>query len=78
MDLWVVQAGLACLLKSLSNFEDKCGNVLLQESYAMLHDFEVSVPQEENNKVDSLRYSFQKLMVIAVSCLTDIMSINIV
>ena len=33
----------------------------------MLHDFEVSVPQEENNKVDSLRYSFQKLMAIAVS-----------
>ena len=35
----------------------------------MLNEFEVSVPQEENNKVDSLRYSFQKLMAIAVSFL---------
>ena len=33
----------------------------------MLHDFELTIPKEENDKVDSLRYSFQKLIVSAVS-----------
>ncbi|XP_052061669.1 dynein axonemal heavy chain 8-like [Mytilus californianus] len=34
----------------------------IEESYAILNDFEVTVPKEENDRVDSLRYSFQKLM----------------
>lgn len=33
----------------------------------MLQDFGVTVAKEENDKVDSLRYSFQKLMTKAVS-----------
>ncbi|KAJ8316142.1 LOW QUALITY PROTEIN: hypothetical protein KUTeg_006156 [Tegillarca granosa] len=38
---------------------------LQDESYAMLQDFGVTVAKEENDKVDSLRYSFQKLMTKA-------------
>lgn len=33
----------------------------------MLNDFGVTIPKEENDKVDTLRYSFQKLMAMAVS-----------
>lgn len=33
----------------------------------MLNDFGVTIPKEENDKVDTLRYSFQKLMVMSVS-----------
>lgn len=39
----------------------------MQESYAMLNDFGVTIPKEETDKVDTLRYSFQKLMGMAVS-----------
>ncbi|KAK3588115.1 hypothetical protein CHS0354_012172 [Potamilus streckersoni] len=34
----------------------------IEESYTMLHDFEVTVSKEEIDKVDTLRYSFQKLL----------------
>lgn len=33
----------------------------------MLNDFEVTISKEENDRVDSIRYSFQKLMRSAVS-----------
>ena len=39
---------------------------LLKESYAMLQDFEVIVKKEETDMVDSLRYSYQKLLTSAV------------
>lgn len=42
-------------------------HLFIQESYAMLNDFGVTVPKEENDKVDTLRYSFQKLMAMSVS-----------
>ena len=42
---------------------------LFQESYAMLQEFGVTIPKEENDKVDTMRYSFQKLMVMSVSYL---------
>lgn len=33
-----------------------------QESYAMLHKFELSVVKEEADKVDTLRYTWEKLL----------------
>ena len=33
----------------------------------MLNDFGVTIPKEETDKVDTLRYSFHKLMRISVS-----------
>ena len=38
-----------------------------QEAYAMLNRFEVSVAREEIDGVDTLRYSFEKLLAQAVS-----------
>lgn len=35
---------------------------LLQESYAMLHKYELSVAKEEADKVDTVRYSWEKLL----------------
>ncbi|WAQ93678.1 DYH8-like protein [Mya arenaria] len=37
----------------------------IEESYAMLNDFGVTIPKEEHDKVDTMRYSFQKLIFIA-------------
>ncbi|XP_052240013.1 dynein axonemal heavy chain 8-like isoform X2 [Dreissena polymorpha] len=37
----------------------------IEESYAMLNDFGVTIPKEENDKVDTLRYSFQKLIFMS-------------
>ncbi|XP_060567173.1 dynein axonemal heavy chain 5-like, partial [Ruditapes philippinarum] len=37
----------------------------IEESYAMLNDFGVTVHKEENDKVDTLRYSFDKLMAMS-------------
>ncbi|OWF42162.1 dynein heavy chain 8, axonemal-like [Mizuhopecten yessoensis] len=34
----------------------------VEESYAMLQDFGVTIPKEETDKVDSVRYSFHKLI----------------
>lgn len=34
----------------------------LQESYAMLHKYELSVAKEEADKVDTLRYAWEKLL----------------
>lgn len=33
-----------------------------QESYAMLHKYELSVAKEEADKVDTLRYAWEKLL----------------
>lgn len=33
-----------------------------QESYAMLHKYELSVAKEEADKVDTLRYTWEKLL----------------
>lgn len=41
--------------------------VKLQEAYSMLNKFEVSVSREEVEGVDTLRYSFEKLLAQAVS-----------
>lgn len=40
----------------------------------MLYAFGVSVPKEETDKVDTLRYSFEKLLLQAVSifCMHEI------
>ena len=39
----------------------------MQEAYGMLNKFEVSVAREEVDGVDTLRYSFEKLLAQAVS-----------
>ena len=40
--------------------------VILQEAYSMLNKFDVSVSREEVERVDTLRYSFEKLLGQAV------------
>jgi dynein heavy chain len=42
----------------------------IEETYAMLQKFHVNVAMEEINKVDSLRYSFQKVLRKAVSVIS--------
>ena len=41
--------------------------LLLQECYAFLQRCNISVPREEMEKVDSLRYSFNNIMTQSVS-----------
>lgn len=41
----------------------------LQESYAMLNRYELLVAKEESERVDTLRYSWQKLQSLAVNTL---------
>ena len=43
--------------------------LILQESYAMLNKYELLVAREESERVDTLRYSWAKLLSLAVkSC----------
>lgn len=46
--------------------------LFLQESYAMLNRYELLVAKEESERVDTLRYSWQKLQSLAVSTLMTI------
>ena len=46
--------------------------LFLQESYAMLNRYELLVAKEESERVDTLRYSWQKLQSLAVSALMTI------
>ena len=39
---------------------------VLQESYAMLNRYELLVAKDESERVDTLRYSWQKLQALAV------------
>ena len=39
----------------------------LQESYALLHKFQIHVAREETERVDTLRYAWEKLNTLAVS-----------
>ena len=38
----------------------------LQESYALLHKFKIHVAREEMERVDTLRYAWEKLSALAV------------
>ena len=40
--------------------------IILQECYGLLQKMDIAIAQEEMNKVDTLRYSFQKLLRQAV------------
>ncbi|XP_030832172.1 dynein heavy chain 8, axonemal [Strongylocentrotus purpuratus] len=48
----------------------------IEEAYSMLQKFQVSVPREEANRVDSLRYSFQKLSRQASSAQANLVKIQ--
>nr|XP_054755650.1 high affinity cAMP-specific and IBMX-insensitive 3',5'-cyclic phosphodiesterase 8A-like [Lytechinus pictus] len=48
----------------------------IEEAYSMLQKFQVSVPREEANRVDSLRYSFQKLSRQASSVQANLVKIQ--
>ncbi|XP_053374157.1 dynein axonemal heavy chain 8-like [Mercenaria mercenaria] len=48
----------------------------IEESYAMLNDFGVTAPKEENDKVDTLRYSFQKMLVMANQVQDDLVHLQ--
>lgn len=43
---------------------------ILQESYTLLTKFQIQVQREEAERVDTLRYSWQKLQVLSVSILS--------
>ena len=48
--------------------------IFSQEAYSMLNKFEVAVVREEVERVDTLRYSFEKLLAQSVSMITTICS----
>ncbi|KAL4222174.1 Dynein heavy chain 8 [Mactra antiquata] len=48
----------------------------IEESYAMLNDFGLTVPKEENDKVDTLRYSFVKLMAMSNQVQDDLVRLQ--
>lgn len=50
----------------------------IEECYAFLQKCGVSVVKEEMERVDSLRYSFKKLLTQAVSIVLQLYSIDIV
>lgn len=45
----------------------KCSLSWLQELYALLHKFQIHVAREETERVDTLRYAWEKLNTLAVS-----------
>ncbi|XP_071944819.1 dynein axonemal heavy chain 8-like [Antedon mediterranea] len=48
----------------------------IEEAYSLLQKFQVTVPREEIERVDSLRYSFQKLSRQAVKVQTELVRIQ--
>ena len=55
-----------------NSVQNNRGTTFFQESYAMLNRYELLVAKEESERVDTLRYSWQKLQSLAVSTLMTI------
>lgn len=47
-----------------------------QESYAMLHKYELSVAKEETEKVDTLRYAWEKLLTRSSEVQNELISLQ--
>ena len=44
-----------------------CVCMCVQESYTLFHKFQIQVAKEEMEKVDTMRYAWEKLQLLAVS-----------
>lgn len=47
-----------------------------QESYAMLHKYELAVAKEEADKVDTLRYTWEKLLLRSTEVQNELVSLQ--
>ena len=47
-----------------------------QESYAMLQKYGLSVPQEESEKVDTMRYAWEKLLFLGTEVQNELVSLQ--
>nr|XP_046256822.1 dynein axonemal heavy chain 5 [Scatophagus argus] len=59
-DIRIAMAALKEIREHQISIDFKVGPI--EESYAMLHKYELSVPKEEADKVDTLRYTWEKLL----------------
>ena len=47
-----------------------------QESYAMLQKYGLSVPKEESEKVDTMRYAWEKLLSLGTDVQNELVSLQ--
>nr|XP_019946997.1 PREDICTED: dynein heavy chain 5, axonemal [Paralichthys olivaceus] len=59
-DFRIAMASLKDIREQHSSIDSQLGPI--EESYAMLHKYNLSVPKEESDKVDSMRYAWEKLL----------------
>ncbi|XP_060937369.1 dynein axonemal heavy chain 5 isoform X1 [Limanda limanda] len=48
----------------------------IEESYAMLHKYGLSVPKEESEKVDTMRYAWEKLLSLGTDVQNELVSLQ--